>query len=146
MWALPSCRRKAGGGPSIHRVFRAREEEGEFYSLFGRLKDDRQKFFQYFRMSFSKFENLKQLLHTDIEKKNTQFLCQLPPSLKYELREMKQHRNKKVNKEKVHDLHCGTKTIIFLPCIEDVHYVTEQRVVNFTHGVNVSVDGVRQVQ
>jgi hypothetical protein len=29
-------------------VFRAREEEGEFHTLFGRLKD--------FRMSFSKFE------------------------------------------------------------------------------------------
>jgi hypothetical protein len=31
------------------------------------------KFFKYFRMSFSKFENLKQLLHTDIEKKNTRW-------------------------------------------------------------------------
>ena len=57
----------------IHKVFRAREEEGEFHTLFGRLKDDRQKFFKYFRMSFSKFENLKQLLHTDIEKKNTRW-------------------------------------------------------------------------
>jgi len=53
---------------------------------------------------------------------------------------------KKVSKGKVHDLHCATKTMRFLPCIDDVHYVTEQRVVNFTHGVNVSVDGVRQVQ
>jgi hypothetical protein len=66
----------------IYKVFRAREEEGEFHTLFGRLKDDRQKFFKYFRMSFSKFESLKQFLHTDIEKKNTQFLCQLPPSPK----------------------------------------------------------------
>ena len=57
----------------IHKVFRAREEEGEFYTLFGRLKNDRQKFFKYFRMNFSKFENLKQLLHTDIEKKNTRW-------------------------------------------------------------------------
>ena len=52
-------------------MFRAREEEGEFHTLFGHLKDDRQKIFKYFRISFSKFENLKQLLHTDIEKKNT---------------------------------------------------------------------------
>ena len=52
-------------------MFRAREEEGEFHTLFGRLKDDRQEVFKYFRISFSKFENLKQLLHTDIEKKNT---------------------------------------------------------------------------
>ena len=57
----------------IHKVFRAREEEGEFHTLFGRLKDDRQIFFKYFRMSFSKFENLKQLLRTDIEKKNTRW-------------------------------------------------------------------------
>jgi hypothetical protein len=52
-------------------VFRAREEEGDFPTLFGRLKDDRQKFFKYFEMSFSMSENLKQFLHTDIEKKNT---------------------------------------------------------------------------
>jgi arginyl-tRNA--protein-N-Asp/Glu arginylyltransferase len=57
----------------IHSVFRAREEEGEFHTLFRRLKDDRQKFFKYFRMSISKFENLKQLLHTDIEKNNTRW-------------------------------------------------------------------------
>jgi len=57
----------------IHKVFRAREEEGEFHTVFGRLKDNRQNFFKYFRMSFSKFENLKQLLHADIEKKNTRW-------------------------------------------------------------------------
>ena len=54
-------------------MFRAREEEGEFHILFGHLKDDRQKFFKYFRMGFSKCEILKQLLHTDIEKKNTRW-------------------------------------------------------------------------
>jgi len=55
----------------IHDTFQTREEEGEFHTLFGRLNDDRQKFSKYFRMSFSKFENLKQLLQTDTEKKNT---------------------------------------------------------------------------
>ena len=54
-------------------MFQAREEEGEFHTLFGHLKDDRQKLFKYFRMSFSRSENLKQLLHTDIEKKNTRW-------------------------------------------------------------------------
>jgi hypothetical protein len=57
----------------VHKVFRAREEEGEFHTLFGRLKDDWQKFYKYLRMSVSKFENLKQLLHTVIEKKNTRW-------------------------------------------------------------------------
>lgn len=50
----------------IHKVFWAGEEEGEFYSLFGRLKDDRQQLFKYIRMIVSKFENLEQLSHTDI--------------------------------------------------------------------------------
>ena len=54
----------------IRKVFRVREEEGEFYTLFGSLKDNGQKFFKYFRMGSSKRENLKQLLHTYIEKKN----------------------------------------------------------------------------
>jgi len=45
-------------------VFRAGEEEGEFYSLFGRLKDDRQQFSKYVRMMFYKFENFEQLSRT----------------------------------------------------------------------------------
>jgi hypothetical protein len=57
----------------IRNMFRAREEKEEFQTLFGRLKDDRQIIFRYFRTSFSKFENLKQLLHTDIGKKNTKW-------------------------------------------------------------------------
>jgi len=76
LWALPSCRRRKERKKRkywIHKVFRAREEEGEFHTLFGRLKDGRQKFFKYFRTSFSKFENFKQFLHTDIEKKNTRW-------------------------------------------------------------------------
>jgi hypothetical protein len=57
----------------VNNVFRARGEEGEFQTLFGRLKDDRQKFFKHFRLGISKFENLKHLLQTDIEKKNTRW-------------------------------------------------------------------------
>jgi hypothetical protein len=34
----------------IHKVFRAREEEGEFPTPFGLLIDDWQRFFKYFRM------------------------------------------------------------------------------------------------
>ena len=56
----------------MHNMFWAKEEEGEFYSMFGRLKDNMQKFFKYFRMGVSKFENFKVLLPTDIRKKNTQ--------------------------------------------------------------------------
>jgi len=49
-----------------------REKRKGNCTLLGCLKDDRQTFFKYFRMSFSKFENPKQLLHRDNEKKNTQ--------------------------------------------------------------------------
>jgi hypothetical protein len=31
----------------IYNVFREREEEAEFHTLFGRLKDDRQKIFKF---------------------------------------------------------------------------------------------------
>jgi hypothetical protein len=47
LWALPFFRRRKGTKKQkywIHKVFRAREEEGEFHTLFGRLKDDRQIF------------------------------------------------------------------------------------------------------
>jgi len=54
-------------------VFRAREEEEEYHTLFGRLIDVKQTIFKYFGMSSSKVENLKQLLHTDTEKKNTRW-------------------------------------------------------------------------
>jgi hypothetical protein len=40
-------------------------ERKENLTLFGRLKNDGQKFFKYFTMTISKFENLKQLLPTD---------------------------------------------------------------------------------
>jgi hypothetical protein len=48
------------------------DKKKENFTFFGLLKDERQTFFKYFRKSFSKFENFKQMLHTDIEKKNSQ--------------------------------------------------------------------------
>jgi hypothetical protein len=56
----------------IHEVFRAREEEGDSHTV-STPESERQIFFKYFRMSFSKFENLKKLLHTGIEKKDAEF-------------------------------------------------------------------------
>jgi hypothetical protein len=37
---------------------------------FGRLEDDCQKFVNFFKMSVSEYENLKQLLLTETERKN----------------------------------------------------------------------------
>jgi predicted DNA-binding WGR domain protein len=48
----------------IHNVSRASEVE-EFHIQFGRLKNEGQKCFKYFRISIQKSENLKQLLPTD---------------------------------------------------------------------------------
>jgi len=45
----------------------------EHFTLFGRMKDNRQKFFKYFRMGILKFENFKELLLTDNQKKNMQW-------------------------------------------------------------------------
>jgi hypothetical protein len=45
----------------VQKVFRARKEDGEFHTLFGRLKDDMQKFYRHFRMSVSKIEALMSL-------------------------------------------------------------------------------------
>jgi len=76
LWDLPSRRRRKAKLKRkywIHKLFRATEEEGTFQTLLRRLKDDKQTFFKYFRMSFSKFKNLEQLLHTDIGKKNTRW-------------------------------------------------------------------------
>jgi hypothetical protein len=53
----------------IHKVFRKREEEGDFQNLFGRLKDNRHIFKKYFRLSFSKFENLEQLLRITLKRR-----------------------------------------------------------------------------
>ena len=35
----------------VHQLWRARDEEGEFHTIYSRLKDDQDKFFTYFRMS-----------------------------------------------------------------------------------------------
>jgi len=53
-------------------VFSAKEEEGEFHTLFACLEDNRQKLFKYFKMGILKFENFKELLLTDSQKKNTE--------------------------------------------------------------------------
>ena len=60
MWALPSVRRRKVSKTKywIHNVFWAKEEEGEFHTLFESFEETRQKFFKYFRMGVSKFEKL----------------------------------------------------------------------------------------
>jgi hypothetical protein len=54
-------------------IFWAKEEEGEFHTLFGHLNDNRQTIFKYFRTNISKFVKFKKLLPTDSQKRKTQW-------------------------------------------------------------------------
>lgn len=62
----------------IHNLFRARDEEGEFNTIFSRLKEDPEKFISYFRMSYLKFNELHLLLQSRIQKKNTRLRNSIP--------------------------------------------------------------------
>jgi hypothetical protein len=54
-------------------MFWAKEEEGEFHTLFGLRKVTNKYFFKYFRMGISKFDDFKELVPTDNHNKNTQW-------------------------------------------------------------------------
>ncbi|XP_068084402.1 putative nuclease HARBI1 [Anabrus simplex] len=57
----------------VHKLFTTRDEEGEFHTIFGRLRNDQEKFVKYFRMSYSKFDNLLQQLKPHLTKKNSKW-------------------------------------------------------------------------
>jgi hypothetical protein len=55
----------------VHRCFRSRKSEGEYWTLYKELADDEIKFYQYFRMSKHQFNYLLQKIEKDLKKKNT---------------------------------------------------------------------------
>ncbi|VEN40895.1 unnamed protein product, partial [Callosobruchus maculatus] len=55
----------------VNRLWRAREEEGEFYTAFAGLTNEPEQFVRYFRMNFLKFDNLLKLVKPHIQKQNT---------------------------------------------------------------------------
>jgi len=57
MWASPSVRRRRASETKllVHNVFWAKDEEGKFHTVFGRLKDTGQNIIKYFRMGMSTF-------------------------------------------------------------------------------------------
>ena len=57
----------------IHPVNRKREINGEFHCLFNELKNDDEKFHQYFRLSKTEFEEVHHLIEDDIKKIHTRF-------------------------------------------------------------------------
>lgn len=55
----------------VHECQRKRKSEGEFWTLYKELDDDETKFYQYFRMTKSKFNYLLQKVNEDLIKSNT---------------------------------------------------------------------------
>lgn len=63
----------------IHPINRRRKREGEFQTLFKKFLLDEQRFFQYFRMSSGKYNQLLDIIQEDIPLQNTRFRRCVPP-------------------------------------------------------------------
>jgi len=63
----------------VHKCFRNRKSEDEYWTLYKELADDEMKFYQYFRMSIHQFNYLLQKIERDLKKKNTTFRETIPP-------------------------------------------------------------------
>ena len=55
----------------VHPIIQKREEFGAFYALFGELGDDAKKFFNYFRMSVSSFDEMHHRLKESLQRCNS---------------------------------------------------------------------------
>jgi hypothetical protein len=57
----------------VHKCFRSRKSEGEYWALHKELADDEMKFYQYFSMSKRQFNYLLQKIEKDLKRR-------IPPS------------------------------------------------------------------
>lgn len=57
----------------VHPINQKRANFGEFHHLFNDLKEDETKFFQYFRMSPTKFSELLDTIGSELTLQNTSF-------------------------------------------------------------------------
>jgi hypothetical protein len=55
----------------VHKRFRNRKSEGEYWTLYKELADEEIKFYQYFIMSKHQFHYLLQNIKKDLKTKNT---------------------------------------------------------------------------
>ena len=55
----------------VQPIIKKREEFGAFYTLFGELRDDAKKFFNYFRMSVSSFDEMHRRLLKSLRRRNS---------------------------------------------------------------------------
>jgi hypothetical protein len=49
----------------VHKCFRSRKSEGEYWTLYREIADDEMNFYQYFRMSKHQFNYLLQKIEKD---------------------------------------------------------------------------------
>ncbi|KAJ8911787.1 hypothetical protein NQ315_008840 [Exocentrus adspersus] len=71
LWSLEASKRKRKRKHWVHPINSKREEQGEFHTLFAELLEDEERFFIYFRMSISSFNELYSLIKHDIQKQDT---------------------------------------------------------------------------
>jgi hypothetical protein len=64
----------------VHPILKVRCLEGSFYTLFGKLKGDESKFFNYFRMSTQTFDFLIERLENAIKRQDTRMRSCVPPT------------------------------------------------------------------
>ena len=63
----------------VHPIIQKREEFGAFYKLFGELRNDANKFFNYFRMSVSSFDELHRCLKESLQRRNSKMRNSIQP-------------------------------------------------------------------
>jgi len=55
----------------VYPIIQKREEFGAFYTLFGELREDANKFCNYFRMSVSSFDEMHRRLKESLQRRNS---------------------------------------------------------------------------
>lgn len=63
----------------VHNICEDRRVHGEYHTLFPQLLLDSDKFFQYFRMSCEKFQELLNIIKDDLTKEDTSFRRSIGP-------------------------------------------------------------------
>lgn len=66
----------------VHPIVAARYHKGAFRNLMVQLRQDDTKFFNYFRMSASSFDELLGLVQHDLQKQDTSFRQSISPEEK----------------------------------------------------------------
>ncbi|KAG8250984.1 hypothetical protein J6590_065684 [Homalodisca vitripennis] len=62
----------------IHPMNTVRLSQGQFYTLMSFLRNDNEKFFSYFRMSATSFDELLALVRDDLSKQDTRLRLSIP--------------------------------------------------------------------